>query len=70
MRLSLVVIPTQAKYNFHPLGEKAKSRESRNKEHPQEFQVVNLWFEGSFRGGKLVVKIASEAAQTRKLAGD
>jgi hypothetical protein len=47
MVLSLVVIPTQAKQNFHPLGEKGKSRGYRNKQHPQEFQLVNLWFEAN-----------------------
>jgi hypothetical protein len=45
MALSLVIMPIQAKLNFHPLGEKARSRELRNKQHPQDFQLVNLWFE-------------------------
>jgi hypothetical protein len=36
-------MPIQAKSNFHPLGEKAESRKSRNKEYPQGFQFINLW---------------------------
>jgi hypothetical protein len=37
MLLSLVVVPTQAKSSFHPLGEKTESRGYRNKQYPQEF---------------------------------
>jgi hypothetical protein len=42
MALNPVIMPIQAKSNFHPMGEKAESRESRNKRHPQEFKLVNL----------------------------
>jgi hypothetical protein len=43
MVLNPVIIPIQAKSIFHPMGEKAESSESRNKRHPQEFKLVNLW---------------------------
>jgi hypothetical protein len=40
-----ITTPIQAKLSFHPMGEKAESRELRNKEYPQEFQLVNPRFE-------------------------
>jgi hypothetical protein len=43
MALNPVIMPIQAKTIFHPLGEGAESRESRNMQHPQEFRLVNLW---------------------------
>ncbi|MDR1579329.1 MAG: hypothetical protein LBS35_03150, partial [Synergistaceae bacterium] len=37
------IMPVQTKSNFHPLGEKPESRETRNKGYPQGFQLINLW---------------------------
>jgi hypothetical protein len=44
--LNPVIMPIQAKSNFHPMGEKAELSESRNIHHPQEFKLVNLWIWG------------------------
>jgi hypothetical protein len=42
MALNPVIMPIQAKTIFHPMGEGAESRESRNMQHPQEFRLINL----------------------------
>jgi hypothetical protein len=45
MVLKPVMIRFPVKLSFHPLGEKAKSHESRNKQFLQKFTFANLWFE-------------------------
>jgi hypothetical protein len=42
MALNLVIMPIQAKSNFHPMGEEAELCQYRNTQHPQEFQLANL----------------------------
>ena len=40
MTLNPVLMPVQAKSNFHPLGKKVKSCECRDIQHPQEFKLI------------------------------
>jgi hypothetical protein len=55
-------MPIQAKSNFHPMGEKAESRESRNKRHPQEFKLVNLRIWGDMAVLTALVSFTASAA--------
>jgi hypothetical protein len=50
--LKPVIMPIQTKANLHALGEKAESREPRNKEYPQGFQLINLRIWGYCSAGQ------------------